>query len=469
MSVKPSLTNVSTSAPALRASSTVRSVDSLSSSTTCRPLSIRSRTTCSITSSSLNAGTMASARSAAPERRTCGFAVKPRAARSGASRTARADARLRDAHRGQRADRGAERARRLEPPAERQRRVRAERERLVGVERALEADELVQPLERVAGEPLGELLRRLHEAGLDPRHARARGGRRGARASPRRSGRGRCDGRPRRRRRSGRRRAARGDQLLDRGLLAGEQAVRGRAPAVLEAADLVERRAADGPVRAVEVAARPGLVGVAVREDREVAGPRGLRPSRCALRGPQAVDRAAGDHDRVVGESVAEVLEPARRGPGVVVEVDEHVVRRRLGAGVAGARQAGHRLADELHAVGQAERLARAVVDDDDLVARPPRAAPRRTGRSRRGDPGCRRSRSPAGRSCGAGSPRRARRRAIRLRARRAARSGPRPRRTRAGRRSRTRAEPRGSRAPARPARPRPRRSGHRLPSAAAR
>ena len=291
-SVKPSLTNVSTSAPALRASSTVRSVDSLSSSTTCRPLSIRSRTTCSITSSSLNAGTIASARSAAPERRTCGFAVKPRAARSGASRTARPTPACGTPIAASEPIGGAERARRLEPLAERQRRVRAERERLVGVERALEADEVVQPFERLAGEPLGELLRRLHEAGLDPRHREpvavdakrepalvAAAGvdamaDRGARRVARDAG------------------AARGDQLLDRGLLAGEQAVRGRAPAVLEAADLVERRAADGPVGAVEVAARPGLVGVAVREDREVAGPRGLRPSRCALRG--ATGRGSG-------------------------------------------------------------------------------------------------------------------------------------------------------------------------------
>ena len=253
------------------------------------------------------------------------------------------------------------------------------RERLVGVERAFEADELVQPLERRAGEPLGELLRRLGEAGLDPRHAEpvavdaerepalvaaagvdavADGGAGGVARDAESAG---------------------GDELLDRGLLAGEQAVGGGAPAVLEAADRVERRAADGAVRAVEVAARPGLVGVAVREDREVGGPRRLRPAGRALPGPQAVDRAAGDRDRVVGESVAEVLEPAGRGPRVVVEVDEHAVRRGLGAGVAGAREAGRpaRARAARRPAGRAARPSRCRRRRSRRP--PPRAAPRST------------------------------------------------------------------------------------------
>ena len=170
LSVKPSLSKVSTSAPAARASSAVRSVDWLSSSTTSNPFSTRSRTTCSITSSSLKAGTIASPRSAAPERRTCGLAVKPRAASGGVSSTAAPTPAC-----------GMPIAA-SEPTAVPSARAASSRSpsgsgafaqsasAWSGSTRALEAHELVQSGQRLAGELLGQLGGRLHEPGLDPRH-----------------------------------------------------------------------------------------------------------------------------------------------------------------------------------------------------------------------------------------------------------------------------------------------------------
>ena len=105
--------------------------------------------------------------------------------------------------------------------------------------------------------------------------------------------------------------------------------------------------------------------------------PAGSRLRRDPVR-PEADDRTSGERHAVVGERVAQCLEPARRRTRVVVEVREHRRASRRCARVAGTRKAGGLLPDDPEPVAEpspqrGERLgglrARGVVDDEHLAA----------------------------------------------------------------------------------------------------
>ncbi len=133
----------------------------------------------------------------------------------------------------------------------------------------------------------------------------------------------------------------------------------------------VERLAPDRPVGAVHLGpSGEVLVAVPQAEDAEERlHPHG-RPAGGALGGPQRLDRAAGDGHPRVAERVAQALDPAGGRTGVVVQIEQQAVAGRRGARVAGAGEAGDRLAHDSHAGGQAggERLD-AVVDHHDLAS----------------------------------------------------------------------------------------------------
>ncbi len=154
-------------------------------------------------------------------------------------------------------------------------------------------------------------------------------------------------------------------------LLAAEGAALAGAEADVEAADGVERFAPDRPVGAEHLGPAGEVeIGVTEGEHAEEGLHAGGRPAGGTLGRPQRMDGPAGDRHRGIGEGVAQALDPAGRGPGVVVEVDQHVVSGGGGTRVSRPGEPRHRFAHEPHALGQLapERL-HAVVDDDDLAA----------------------------------------------------------------------------------------------------